>query len=89
MTTASAPRRHPIRPGRRGASSTLPTQRLGTGQLTDNQLHQIENCAQKVPYTCRAVAETAAIALGWCGIDVHPYRCGVCDLWHVSKTPSD
>lgn len=77
-----------IRPGKRGSSSSLPTPRLGTGQLTPNQLLQIENCAQKIPYTCRHVAETAAIAIGWCGIDLEPYRCPVCDLWHLTKIRS-
>lgn len=79
-----------IRPGKRGASSTLPTPRLGDGQqLTETQLRRIERCAEKVPYTCQVVAETAAVALGWCGIDVETYRCEVCDLWHVTHRRSD
>lgn len=78
-----------IRPGKRGSSVELPTPRLGTGQLTPNQLLQIENCAAKIPYTARCVAETAAIAIGWCGIDLKAYRCPVCDLWHLTKASSD
>jgi hypothetical protein len=78
-----------IYPGHRGPSSTLPTPRLGTGQqLTDTQLRRIERCAEKVPYTCQRVAETAAVALGWAGIDVETYRCDVCDLWHVTHRRS-
>lgn len=78
-----------IRPGKRGPSSNLPTPRLGTGDhLTPAQLRRIEQCAEKVPYTCKAVAETAAVALGWAGIDVETYRCEVCDLWHVTHRRS-
>lgn len=87
---AAVPERRPPRPQRqRGSSSLTGTPRLGTGQQLDpEQLRAIERCALKVPYTCRAVAETACIALGWAGVDVEPRRCEVCDLWHVTHRRS-
>jgi hypothetical protein len=83
------PRRPSVRPGRRGASSALPTPKLGNGeQLTPAQLRRIENCAIKVPYTAECVARAASVALGWAGINVEPYQCDVCSLWHVTHRRS-
>lgn len=67
----------------------LPQQPIGTGQaLSPAQVKRVEDCAVKVPYSAECVARTAALALGWVGVDVQPYRCDVCTEWHLTKTRS-